>query len=85
MAEYDHNKHNILLTRNRREIGGRIDFETGKIFAGPNIECIESENYGVIHVSHENIQILQKKYRKYSEQDLNELRINGIKKTLKGV
>ena len=76
------NKHNILMTRNRNEFGGYIDPVENKILAGPYIGYIENEKYKVVHVSHENIGILQKKYRKYKKQDASKLRINLIKNLL---
>ena len=56
------NEHGILMTRNRYKIGGYVDPVENKILAGPNIGYIENQKYGVVHVSHENIGILQKKY-----------------------
>ena len=53
-----------------------------KILAGPNIGYIENEKYGVVHVSHHNIGILQKKYTQYKKQDASQLRINLIKNLL---
>ena len=61
-AEDLRNQHNILMTINRHELGGCIDPVENKIIAGPNIGYIENRKYGVLHVSHYNIGILQKKY-----------------------
>lgn len=76
------NKHNILITRNRNELGGYIDPVENKILAGPSIGYIENEKYGVIHVSHQNIGILQEKYKKYKNQDSSRLRVDLIKNLL---
>ena len=76
------NHYNILMTRNRDEFGGYIDPVENKILAGPNIGYIENENYGVVHVSHENIGILQEKYLKYKKEDADNLRISIIKNLL---
>lgn len=73
------NEHNILMTRNRYQLGGCIDPMKNKILAGPYKGYIENENYGVVHVSHENITILQEKYAKYKKQDSGKLRIDLIK------
>ena len=76
------NEHDILMTRNRHELGGYIDPVENKILAGPNIGYIENQKYGVFHVSHENIIMLRKKYRKYKKQDASKLRIDLIKNLL---
>lgn len=76
------NQYNILMTRNRSEFGGYIDPVEKKILAGPYIGYIENEKYGVVHVSHQNIGILQNKYRKYKKQDASRLRIDLIKNLL---
>jgi hypothetical protein len=82
-AEDLRNDHDILMTRNRHELGGYIDPVENKIFAGPNtIGYIENQKYGVAHVSHENIGILQKKYAKYKKQNASQLRIDLIKNLL---
>jgi len=70
------------MTRNRHELGGYIDPVENKILAGPYIGYIENEKYGVFHVSHENIEILQEKYAKYKKQNASQLRINLIKNLL---
>jgi hypothetical protein len=76
------NQHNILMTRNRLQIGGMLDPVENKILAGPNIGYVEIANYGVIHLSHDNIGFLQKKYRKYKNCDLSKLRIDLFKGVL---
>jgi hypothetical protein len=81
-AENLRKQHNILMTRNRHELGGYIDPVENKILAGPYIGYIENQKYGVVHVSHENIGILQKKYAKYKKQDSGKLRIDLIKNLL---
>ncbi|MDC3298576.1 hypothetical protein OAU81_00740 [bacterium] len=73
------NQHNILMTRNRTKFGGLIDPVENKILAGPYIEYIENEKYGVVHVSHDNIDFLKEQYAKYKNQDASQLRINIIK------
>lgn len=81
-AEDLRNQHNILITRDRHKIGGYIDPVENKIFAGPNIGYIEINKYGVVHVSHENIEILQEKYKEYKNQDASKFRIDLIKNVL---
>jgi hypothetical protein len=81
-AEDLRNQHDILMTRNRREIGGCVDPMENKILAGPYIGYIENEKYGVVHVSHENIATLQKKYAQYKNQDESQLRVDLIKNLL---
>ena len=81
-AEGLRNEHDILMTRNRHELGGYIDPVENKILAGPNIGYIENQKYGVVHVSHHNIGILQEKYAKYKKQDASQLRIDLIKNLL---
>tara|TARA_B100002019_G_scaffold216392_1_gene188987 strand:- start:4731 stop:5489 length:759 start_codon:yes stop_codon:yes gene_type:complete len=76
------NEHDILMTRNRHELGGNIDPVKNKIFAGRNIGYIENQKYKVVHVSHENIEILQKKYDKYKNKNSSKLRVNLIKNLL---
>jgi hypothetical protein len=76
------NEHDILMTMNRHELGGYIDPVENKILAGPNIGYIENQKYGVFHVSHQNIGILQKKYTQYKKQNASQLRINLIKNLL---
>ena len=76
------NKHNILMTRNRYQLGGCIDPVENKILAGPYKGYIENEKYALVHVSHENITILQEKYAKYKKQDASKLRIDLIKSLL---
>jgi hypothetical protein len=76
------NKHNILMTRDRSEFAGYIDPVKNKISAGPNIGYIENNNHKVVHVSHENIRILQKKYKTHKNLDANQLRIDLIKNLL---
>lgn len=72
-------KHNILITRDRTKFGGLIDPVENKILAGPYIGYIKNEKYGVVHVSHESINFLKKKYAKYKNQDARKLRIDLIK------
>ena len=72
------NQHNILMTRNRHEIGGCIDPMENKILAGPYIGYIENEKYGVVHVSHQNIIDVQEKYAQYKNQDASQLRVDII-------
>jgi hypothetical protein len=76
------NHYKILLTRDRSEFGGYIDPVENKILAGPIIGYIENQKYGVVHVSHQNIGILQEKYAKYKKQDASQLRIDLIKNLL---
>lgn len=81
-AEDLRNEHDILMTKNRHEIGGYIDPVENKIFASPNIGYIENEKYGVVHASHKNITTLQKKYAQYKNKDASKLRIDIIKNLL---
>ena len=74
--------HNILMTRDRSKLGGQIDPVENKIMAGPNFGYIENEKYEVVHVSHQNIGVLQEKYSQYKKQDASKLRIDLIKKLL---
>jgi hypothetical protein len=76
------NEHDILMTRNRHELGGYIDPMENKILAGPNIGYIENEKYGVVHVSHHNIGILQETYVQYKKQNAGKLRVDLIKNLL---
>ena len=78
-AEDLRNEHDILMTRNRHEIGGYIDPVENKIITGPNIGRVENEKYGVVHVSHNSIKILQKKYAQYKKQNASQLRVDIIK------
>ena len=75
-------KYNILMTRDRREIGGQIDPVLNKVFAGPRLGYVESREYKVMHVSHHNIGNIQKKYKQYKHYNVPELRINLIKEIL---
>lgn len=75
-------KYNILMTRDRRELGGYIDLVENKILAGPNIGYIEYEDYKVVHVAHQNITALQNKYKQYKQYSAPQLRINIIKEIL---
>lgn len=75
-------KYNILMTRDRREIGGQIDPVMKKIFAGPRLGYVESCTYKVIHVAHQNIGALQNKYKQYKQYSIPQLRINIIKELL---
>jgi hypothetical protein len=81
-AEDLRNDHDILMTRNRHELGGSIDPMENKILACLNIGYIENEKYGVVHVSHQNIIDVQEKYSQYKKQDASQLRINLIKQLL---
>jgi hypothetical protein len=81
-AEDLRNEHDILMTRNRYEIGGYVDPVKSKILASSNIGYIQNEKYKVVHVSHQNIRILQRKYNKYKNQDSSKMRINLIKNLL---
>jgi len=81
-AEDLRNQHDILMTRNRHELGGYIDPVENKILAGSNIGYIENEKYGVVHVSHYNIRTLQTKYDQYKNLDASKLRIDLIKNLL---
>ena len=47
-----------------------------------NIGYIENQKYKVVHVSHENIGILQKKYDKYKNKNVSKIRVNLIKNLL---
>ena len=76
------NEHDILMTRNRHELGGYMDPVENKIFAGPNIGYIENQKYGVFHASHQNIIDVQEKYAQYKQCDVTQLRINLIKNLL---
>ena len=76
------NEHDILMTRNRHELGGYIDPMENKILAGPHIGYIENEKYGVVHVSHQNIGILQETYVQYKKQNAGKLRVDLIKTLL---
>lgn len=82
--DYDQytNKYNILLTRDRRKIGGSYDPVKNMVHAGPNIGYIENDKYGVAHISHYNIIDIQNKYSKYRKRDSNLLRIYLIEKLL---
>lgn len=75
--------HNILMTRDRSKLGGQIDPVENKIMAGPNFGYIENEKYEVVHVSHQNIGVLQEKYSQYKKQDASKLRIKLVKNLLK--
>ena len=81
-AEDLRNKHNILMTRNRNELGGNIDPVENKILAGPHIGYIENEKYGVVHVSHQNIIDVQETYVQYKKQNAGKLRVDLIKNLL---
>jgi len=81
-AEDLRNEHDILMTRNRHEIGGFVDPVENKILAGPNIGYIENQKYGVVHISHHTIETLQEKYAQYKKQNASQLRINLIKNLL---
>jgi hypothetical protein len=81
-AENLRKQHNILMTRNRHELGGYIDPVENKILAGPYIGYIENEKYGVVHVSHQNIIDVQEKYAQYKKQNASQLRIELIKNLL---
>jgi len=84
-AEELRNKYEILMTRDRSKNGGHIDPVENKIhphLAISNLEYIENEKYGVVHVSHDNIGILQEKYAKYKKQNASQLRIDIIKNLL---
>ena len=81
LSEKLRNQHGILMTRNRNEFGGYIDPVENKICEGE--KYIENQKYGVVHVSHRSIEILQEKYAKYKKQDVNQLRIDIIKNLLK--
>ena len=81
-AEDLRKQHNILMTRNRHKIGGFVDPVLNKVVPGPNHKPIEGKEYGVIHVSHYNISILQKKYDQYKNLDPSQLRIDFVKKFL---
>ena len=76
------NEHDILMTMNRHELGGCMDPVENKILAGPNIGYIENRNYGVFHVSHDDIIILRKKYTQYKKQNASQLRIDLVKNLL---
>lgn len=74
--------HNILMTRDRLKLGGKIDPVENKIIADPNIGYIENKKYEVVHVSHQNIGFLQEKYSQYKNHDASQLRIDLIKNLL---
>ncbi len=76
------NKYDILMTRDRYKLGGYIDPVENKILAGAYIGYISKKKYKVVHVSHENVGILQQKYSKYKNQNAAELRIKVIKDIL---
>lgn len=77
------NKYNILMTRNRFEIGGSYDPVLKKIFAGPNIGIVNLEDYKVAHISHHNIGLMLGKYPQLKYQNSNgQLRIQMIKEIL---
>jgi len=81
-AEDLRNQHNILMTRNRYKIGGWIDPLENKIVADLDIGCIENEKYGVVHVSHYSIQMLEEKYSQYKNQSPEQCRVYIIKNLL---
>ena len=77
------NQYSILMTRNRFEIGGGYNPITHKVLAGQRIGGLTTENYKVIHVSHQNCQFILDKYpdlkKNHSSADL---RIKIIKDAL---
>ena len=77
------NQYSILMTRNRLEIGGGYNPITHKVLAGQRIGELTTENYKVIHVSHQNCQFILDKYpdlkKNHSTADL---RIQIIKDAL---
>lgn len=81
-AEELRDKYNILMTRTRQKIGGYFDPVENKIFANPHIGYIENQKYGVVHVSHQNIINVQKKYTQYKKQNADRLRVDFIKNLL---
>jgi len=68
------NQYSILMTRNRFEIGGGYNPITHKVLAGQRIGELTTENYKVIHVSHQNCQFILDKYpdlkKNHSSADL---------------
>ena len=75
-------RYNILMTRDRREIGGQFTPLSNKVYAGARLGYVESREYKVIHVSHHNIGNVQSKYKGYKHYNASELRVTVIKELL---
>ena len=82
-AEDLRNVHGILMTRNRKEIGGFYDPVSKTVFAGPRFGEVNIQDYKVVHIAHFNIKIILGKYPELMQKHSKDsLRIEIIKDIL---
>jgi len=81
-AEELRNKYEILITRERREIGGFYDPISKTVFSGPRLDPINIQDYKVAHIAHYNVRLILDKYpelsKKYSDQKYRIIMIEDI-------
>jgi len=77
------NKYNILMTRNRREIGGFYNPVSKTVFAGPRLGEVNIQDYKVVHIAHFNVKTILDKYPELMQKHSKDsLRIEMIKDIL---
>lgn len=81
-AEDLRNQHDILMTRERREIGGFYDPISKTVFSGPRLDPINIKDYKVAHIAHYNVRLILDKHpelsKKYSRQKYRIIMIKDI-------
>lgn len=76
-------KYNILMTRNRKEIGGFYDPVSKTVFAGPRFGEVNIQDYKVVHIAHFNVKTILDKYPELVQKHSKDsLRIEMIKDIL---
>lgn len=82
-AEDLRNKYNILMTRNRKEIGGFYNPVSKTVFGGPRFREVNIQGYKVVHIAHSNVKTILDKYPEFMQKHSKySLRIEMIKDIL---
>lgn len=77
------NKYNILMTRNRKEIGGFYNPVSKTVFEAPRFGEVNIQGYKVVHIAHYNAKTILNKYPELMQKhSINSLRIEMIKDIL---
>lgn len=76
-------RYNILMTRDRKEVGGGYDPVKNQCIAGPHIGYTDLSSCRVLHLSHQNISSIKTMYSKTFEGvSETDLRIHMIERLL---
>lgn len=80
--EYFKNKYEIHMTSDRTKIGGQYNLQDKNIIMEERLGCTDIASYGVAHIAHSNVKMIQKNTDVYKNLDREELRVQIIKEIL---